>query len=261
MTHYWRVFAQNIKISISDALIYRADIVSSMLLGVVWALISLVLVEVIYLHTESFAGWSKSEVILLLLTFQLSTEIVASLGGSLYRFSEHVRTGQFDFYLVRPIDPQFIATFGRPDVKNILHVLANILPYVYLLIKNPPAIQLAHVPLYIYFVVLANILWISMKVIAVTCNFWWQKLDNLPNLLYNIISLGKYPMTMFPRKVQAAFHTFLPIAFIAVVPAQALQGKTTTLHLMLGTLIAIFIATLSRVFWNIAIKSYASASS
>lgn len=261
MRHYWRIFLRNIKISLADTLIYRADIISSIFLGIIWAIISLVLVEVIYLHTDSFAGWSKSETILLLLTFQIATEVTASLGGSLYQFASHIRSGNFDFFLIRPIDPQFIAMFGKPDLKNIIYIFANSLPYIYLLIKNPLDIQMINVPLYIYFVVLANILWISIKTMAVTCNFWWQKLDNLPNLLHSIVSLGKYPTSMFPKKLQAVFHTFLPIAFIAVIPAQALQGKTTVFEIVLGAGIVIFTIIASRIFWNIAIKNYSSASS
>lgn len=261
MMHYWRVFTQNIKISLADTLIYRTDIISNLVLGIVWAMISLVFVEVIYLHTDSFVGWSKSEIILLLLTFQISTEIATSLGGSLYQFSNYIRTGNFDFFLIRPIDPQFISVFGKPDFKNLLYAGTNTLPYIYLLVKNPVPFNLIDIPLYIYYVLLANILWISIQTIAVTCNFWWQKLDNLPNLLYSITSLGKYPTAMFPRKIQALFHTFLPIAFIAVIPTQALQGKTTIPHLLLGTLIVAFSVTFSRIFWNFAIKNYASASS
>lgn len=261
MRHYWRIFLRNIKISLADTLIYRADIVSSIFLGIIWAIISLVLVEVIYLHTDSFAGWSKNETILLLLTFQIATEITSSLGGSLYQFSNHIKSGNFDFFLIRPIDPQFIAIFGKPDLKNIIYLIANVLPYIYLLMRNPLDIQMVHVPLYIYFVILANILWISIKTMAVTCNFWWQKLDNLPYLLHSIVSLGKYPTSMFPKKIQAVFYTVLPIAFVAVIPAQALQGKTTLFEIVLGTGIVIFAVIASRLFWNIAIKNYSSASS
>ncbi len=261
MTHYWRIFLRSIKISLADTLMYRMDILSNIVLGLMWAIISIILVDIIYLHTDSFAGWSRSEVILLLLTFQITTEFFSAFADSLYRFSYHIRTGNFDFFLIRPVDPQFVATFGKPDFKNILYTIANTIPYIYFLIQDPLAIQLIHVPIYLYFVLLASILWISLKVMIITLNFWWQKLDNLPMLLHSFVSLGKYPMTLFPKNIQALFHTFIPIAFIAVIPTQALQGKTNIHHILLGTLIVLFTVVSSRVFWNFAIKNYSSASS
>jgi ABC-2 type transport system permease protein len=237
------------------------DIVFSMLIGMAWAIISLVLVEIIYLHTDSFSGWTKSEMVLLLLTFQITTEFFSAVVNSLENFPDHVRKGSFDFYLVRPVDPQFLIAFTKPDVKNMFYIFTNALPYLYLLMKNPLDIQLINILIYLYFVLLASILWITMKTIAVTLNFWWQKLDNLPHLLYNIVSLGKYPTTIFPKKIQMLFYTFLPIAFIAVIPTQALQGKTTPIHLLLATCITIFMVIFARLFWNFAIKNYSSASS
>lgn len=259
--YYLRVLKVTITNAVSYLLAYRADVVMKILLGLGWTTVNLVMIEVLFGHTTALNGWSKEDMIVLLMTFGFATEFGYFLGSSIKELETVIRRGTFDGIITKPIDSQFLAVFGRPDFSSLIYLISRQVPYLYLLLRNGIETSLSSLLIYVLLVVLANIIWLSVRVILMTINFWHQKLDNLAELQLTLTEFAKYPVGIFPRPIQLLMYTAIPLAFTAFVPAESLRGNVGLGTIVFTITITVMFVVVSRLLWQWAIRNYTSASS
>ena len=215
---------------------------------------------VMFSHTTAISGWTRPELYVVLLAWNIGW-MSDALGRSIQYLEEHIRRGTLDPHLVKPVDAQFVMLFGNPEIAGILFVIGYALPLVYLLWREPTPIMWSHLPIFLFLILLANIMWLAIKTIAMTFNFWRQRLDNLNMLVTMMADVGKYPPAILPKPLQYIIYSILPFAFLAIVPAQTLLGAISWRAVIGACVITIILVIISRVLWNVAIKNYSSASS
>ncbi len=259
MIRYWRVFKQASKNSFSYLLSYRGDLFFKMFIGLGWSLTWIGFISVFFLHTSSFQGWEKVDVILLLFTFEFIT-LGNALASQIEFLDESVRRGSFDNVIVKPIDSQFLATFSRPDITNVVFFVFYQIPMLVLLIRYDVAIHWPMLPLYLFLVACGVAIWIALKSIVCSLSFLAEKIDTLRYLLFSLVELGKYPVSIFPKPLRIFFHTFIPIAFITFVPAEVFLGRVDWTLVVITPILTLSLIVLSRFVWKTTVKRYKSAS-
>ena len=65
MTKYFQIWLASARYSITRTLMFRFDFFLWALVELFWMGVNLLLISVIYEHTDSIAGWSKYEMLLL----------------------------------------------------------------------------------------------------------------------------------------------------------------------------------------------------
>ena len=90
LAQHLRVWAASARYSLTRALMFRGDFIIWSLVELFWMGVNLLLVEVIYRHTDSIAGWNRAEMLLLLGT------LFCTVAGyfALQPLMEGTRTGQ-----------------------------------------------------------------------------------------------------------------------------------------------------------------------
>ena len=63
--HYFRIWLASARYAMARTLMYRWDFFLWAAVEFTWMMVNLLLVEVLYQHTSSIAGWSKYEMLLL----------------------------------------------------------------------------------------------------------------------------------------------------------------------------------------------------
>ncbi len=260
MKKYWKVFKQSIKNAIAYLFAYRSDFTLKLFLGAGWSLTWIAMISVFFSHTESFNGWNKNDVLLIIFSFQF-LEFVSIFGNNLNSLESDIRHGSFDFVVTKPIDSQFFATFSRPDFTNLIFFISYEIPILILLIKNHTQIIWTNIPVYLLLLVCANVIWFSITTLCVTINFWRQRLDNLQGMAWALMEFGRYPMTIFPKNLKLLFYSFIPLAFLGFVPASVLLGRTPWTIIFPAFSVSFLFLLVSRLVWKRAVKKYSSASS
>jgi len=231
-------------------------------MGLLWSTTSLVIVELIFYHTPSLDGWSQSDILLLYITLNLAFVVQDVLTNSIFELSSHIAEGRFDFIIIKPIDSQFFAMFNRPDPGALLFFFTYNIPLIYgLYLHSDSPIHWLYFPLYILLILASNILWMLMRTIIMTLNFWWQRLDNIGQILNSMQEIGRYPISIYPRPLKIIFYTIFPIAFSGVVPAEVLRGNISWVSLIGMFIVLCILSLFSRFLWKKAIRNYTSASS
>lgn len=247
--------------SLSYMFAYRADVVMRILVGVGWSFVSIAILELLFLHTGDFNGWSKGEMILILISLEIGINVGNIIGNYIESLESNIRLGFFDVVITKPIDSQFLSLFGRPDFTGFLYVPATLVPYMIALSSYDVTIQWKMLPLYILLLVNANIMWLSLKTILMTINFWKQKLENLKDIMNTLWEFGRFPPSIFPKPIRIIIHTIFPLAFMGTVPAEVLKGEPSWFLVGGSFVVAGFFLAGSRLFWKKAIQNYSSASS
>src|SRR6185369_11312506 len=71
-------------------------------------------------NTKTLAGYSFEQVIVFFFTFNIIDLLSQMFFRGVYMFSSKVRTGEFDYYLARPVNTLFRSLASNPDFNDVI---------------------------------------------------------------------------------------------------------------------------------------------
>ena len=167
MTYYLRVWAASARYSITRAMMFRGDLLVWSLVELFWMGVNLLTIDVIYRHTDSVAGWSKHEMMLLVGTSMLIQRfLMGFFWSSLFEMGRNVRTGNFDFTLAQPGNVLFMASTRKLDLDGLMNsaIAAGVVIYSVRQLGLHPGP--ADVALYAFFVLCGIVIHYSVLVLS-----------------------------------------------------------------------------------------------
>lgn len=262
MTRYLRLFAIQLRISAATAMAYRANFVIEIVMSVVWTSITLLPLIVLFDQRTEVAGWDKpSSLIVLGYFYAVRAVLEGTISPSLLVMVNQIRTGSFDYVLLKPIDAQIMVSTSQYEPWRVLELLTGLGMIVYAFIERgappSPADIALGAALFGAGVAATYALWILCAAAA----FWVVRLDNLMYLLGAVFDVGRWPVSVFRGLWRVVFTFIIPVAVMTTFPAEALLGRLDAARALGTAGGALALVLLSRVVWRIAIRSYTSASS
>jgi ABC-2 type transport system permease protein len=262
MTRYLRLFALQLRVSAAQAMAYRANFLVQGAMSLVWMALTLVPLIVLFGHRERVGTWDAPSALIVIAYFMAVRAVLEGMiSPSLVDMVEKIRSGSFDYVLLKPIDAQAMISASHYEPWRVFDLAGAIAVIVYAFARRggpPPAADLAvGGALFVSGVLAAYALWI----LCAAASFWVVRLDNLMYLLGAIFDIGRWPVDVFQGVWRFVFTFVIPIAVMTTFPAEALLGRLdarTALGTAGGTLLLV---ALSRLVWRTAIRSYTSASS
>lgn len=234
-----------------------------------WFAAQLGLVEVIFRHTENLGDWTRWQVILLIGTHQLTSQLFQAIFyQNLANLPELVRTGKLDFLLLQPINSQFAVSTKQFGFDNLVNALIGIGFVLFACAKLQIHPSAAQVALYLLAILLGLSIHYALLFILTTLSVWMIRAQGVMFGYYHLMNLARYPDVVYrnaPKAFRYIFSLAIPVLVVANVPTRILAGiqhgpslYLTALALGIGSL-GIF--TFSVLFWRFAMKHYTSASS
>jgi ABC-2 type transport system permease protein len=101
----------------------------------------------------------------------------------------------------------------------------------------------------------------SLNIVLMTLSVWFVRVDNLWVLSETALDVSRYPVDIFSVGIQRALVYFVPLAFMATIPARQIVRGFDAWMVVLGFVWAVAAIVASRLFWVRALRSYNSASS
>jgi ABC-2 type transport system permease protein len=248
--------------SLSTQLEYRANFVVNLIETVLRILGSLLGLSILVGDAQNIGGWSLLEAAVVLGIFTLFDGLMSmALAPNLNRIAEGVRTGTFDFTLLKPIDAQFLVSFRNLNLLRLPDVLLGLGIIGWSVLQLAPHPSLEQLGLGILLLVAAYLMVYAIWFMLATTAFWFVRVENITELFWGFYRAGQFPITVFPTWVRMFFTFVIPIAFITTVPAQAFTGKLEGASVWVALALAAGLFAVSRWFWRFALRSYTSASS
>lgn len=258
MKFYARLFSLNLKSQMQ----YKFSFFLSCLGQFITAFTSFFSVRFIFMQTDTVDEFTYGQVMLCFAVIMLSFSIGEAVGGGLADFPRMVNTGEFDRIMTRP--------------RNLL--LQVIIPFfdftrIGLLVQAAIVLGLA--------LPLSNVAWtpdrITCLVLMIVCGsilffclfmfraafafFTMNSLEFLNIFTYGARQFGRYPFSVYGKKILHLLTFCIPLAFIQYYPLLFLIDETApTICMFLPCLALLFIVPCLALF-KYGIRRYQSAGS
>jgi ABC-2 type transport system permease protein len=265
MFHYLRIWFASARYSIVRTLMFRGDFLVWSIVELLWMTVNLLMISVIYRHTNSVAGWSKYEMVLLVGTSMLIQRfLMGFFWSSIFEMGRNIRTGYFDFYLAQPGNVMFMATTRKLDPDGLSNsvVAAGIVFYATRQLGLHPGIS--DVALYACMIFSGLVVHYSILVLSISLAFWLTSAQGIEGSYFTLTEFSRLPKEAFKGLVtRVLFVWLLPVVVISNAPARLLLPRYGFEWKWAGALFlfaALWLALAVFVFHR-GLRRYASASS
>lgn len=261
---YWGVYAIMFRNSLIREMSFKANFLLWLGVEFLWFLGQIVFIEVIFGFVDSIGDWTKWDMVLLVGTHQLISQIFqAFFYVNLANLPELIRTGRLDFLLLQPVDTQFVVSTKQFGLDNLVNALIGIAFVVTALIKLSVVPTPGQVALYGVAVGFGVAIHYSVLFGLAAVSFWIIRSQGLIYGYYSLFNLGRYPDVIYRGLFKFVFSWLVPVIVVTNVPAKLLIRASENPWPLIGqlALAALIVTTATRLFWLTALKRYASASS
>lgn len=260
--HYARIWLASARYSVVRTMMFRLDFLMWSLVEFFWMGVNLLLIGVIYAHTDAVAGWTKWEMVLLVGTSMILQRLMMGFFWSnLFELGRNVRSGQFDFFLAQPGHPLFMVSTRKLDLDGILNSFIAIGVVVYAVRQlglQPGAVDVA---LYVALLACALVIHYAAVLMIVSATFWIIGSQGIEGSYFTLFEFARLPRQAFVGVREVLFVWILPAVISSNVPASVLlHGLDPGAVLWLAGAAAAWLAVAVGVF-NRGLRRYASASS
>jgi len=261
MKKYLKVWFQLAHISFAEQLATRFSSIL-FLIGKI-ARFALFLIFLVSLTGRSggLAGYTADQAIVFFLVFNLADIMTQLFFRGVYFFRQKVVSGEFDFYLVKPMNPLFRIMAGYTDFLDLITIFA-LAVYAFAFFENSSLIITpTNLILFIIMLVLSFLIALAIHIIVVSIGIITTEVDHTIMIYRDLTQMGRIPVDIYAPPVRLALTYIVPIAIMLTVPAQALLGLISPNIIFFSLFLTSFFLFLSLRFFHHALSQYSSASS
>lgn len=262
LLHYFKIWIASVRYSVVRTMMFRFDFILWSTVELMWMAVNVLLITVIYAHTDSIAGWSKYEMMLLVGTSMLIQRLLMGFfWSSLFEMGRNVRSGHFDFFLAQPGNIMFMATTRKIDLDGLANSLIAIAVVVYSAIQLQLHPSIGDIVMYGLLILCGLVIHYSALLTLVSLSFWITNAQGLEGSYFTLFEFSRIPREAFKGITQFVFVWTLPVVIVSNIPARTLlEGLDPGLVLwMLGVTAAWF--GLATFVFHRGLRRYSSASS
>lgn len=210
--------------------------------------------------TKVIAGYSIPQIIFTFATFNIVDTSSQLLMREVYRFRSYVVSGEFDYFLTKPISPLLRCLFGGSDILDlpVLIVSIGFIIFSSLAIGN---FTLLSVLLYIALLVNALILAMSMHIIVLAMGVLTTEIDHTVMIYRDITQMGRLPVDIYRQPLSWIITFIIPVGLMMTVPAKSFFTFVSFELIAISLITSAIFLILSLKIWRFALKNYTSISS
>jgi ABC-2 type transport system permease protein len=266
LLRYLRLFTAFGRYSLLGEMAFRGNYLLKVTVEVLWLFLLLMFYRVIFSRTAVVADWPEAEYLFFLGCYYALEGLMETLFlSNCSEFSDLVRSGDLDFFLLKPIDEQFLLSFRHVEWSTVPNVLLGGGLMVYGLIEQGWTFDPVRVVAFAATFVCALAMAYSFLLMLTATAVWLVRNQSLYELWWLFTSLMRYPKEIFRGSLGAPlgrFFTFvIPVLLVSNVPARTMVKAFEpwlTAYMFAATVVLLAV---SRWFFRRALRSYRSASS
>jgi ABC-2 type transport system permease protein len=253
---YWLFLKNRMKILME----YRANFLIGASSTVFMQAAGLLTIWVVMRQIPTLDGWSLPEIMFIYGMITLAKSINHMFADNLWTLGrDYVRSGTFDRFMVRPIDPLFhllADRFCHDGIGNFVVGLA-------LVVVAGTRLDVAWTPGtigYLSLMVLSGgFIFIAINLITSVSGFWLMDSVPVTRVVFEMHEFAKYPLTIYPRAIGVLLTVLIPYGFASFYPTSYIVGREVPLGLAWGApLIAVLLMMVALAVWRFGLRHYSS---
>jgi ABC-2 type transport system permease protein len=169
--------------------------------------------------------------------------------------------GNFDFYLIRPVNSFYTSLMQNIKAPYLLLVLQYVIFFIYGLSLKKGSIDMLSLLISLFALILGMLIFFFFQVAFTTLAFYFKDVKDSIWKIVNMQDLDNYPFKIYPIAIRIIGFSIIPVFYISNVPANILLGKESLLIVLSSMVMAIVWGFIAIKLWNRGTRHYDSASS
>lgn len=211
--------------------------------------------------TNGIAGYSQNQIVIFFLIFNfidISTQLF--LRG-IYLFRPKVVSGEFDYYLVKPMSPLFRVLAGNTDFMDLITLIMLIIYGILFIIGSSIVITTQQLTFFGLMLIVGWIIALSLHILVAGVGVITTEVDHTIWIYRDLSMMARIPVDVYAAPVREILTFVIPIAVMITFPAKALLGLLSPGWVLFSLLLTSCFLFFSLRFWKYALSQYASTSS
>jgi ABC-2 type transport system permease protein len=262
VTNAVRLFAVYFRVGAMNELQYRANFVVQLFQSMLALATGLVVLALVFNHTESLGGWSQPELLAVMgVHFLVGGLIRTLIQPNMERIMSDVERGTLDYALTKPVDAQLLVSVREVRIWQAVDVVTGVVVLAVALRRLGGLVGLEDALGFVAALVLGALTIYSFWLLITTSAFWFIRVGEVTELFGSFYQAGRWPVGLYPDWLRLSLTFLVPLAFAVTVPAEALTERLTVATLAVSVVLAFGMAGLARYVWKRGLRRYGSASS
>jgi ABC-2 type transport system permease protein len=217
---------------------------------------TLAFIWVIMSQLPALNGWTLPQMLLIYGLLCFSRSFAHMFTDNTWGMGFFIRQGEFDRFLVRPIDPLFHLLADGFNIDGV----GNFLVGGVLVVTAGQALgvfaSLLNIAYLVVTVVSGAVIFFALNLISSTSAFWI--VDSMPvsELVFGNYVFAQYPLSIYPRVIRFLLTWVVPYGFTSFYPASFLLGRDLGPVVFLGPLVAGALLLLGYRLWLAGLNRY-----
>ena len=211
-------------------------------------------------RTDAIAGYSAWQIIFFFLTFNIVDTLAQFFLREVYRFRSYVISGDFDYFLTKPMPPLFRLLFGGSDILD-LPILFILVIFLGVALTKIGGINIFGVILYTGLLINAFLIALAFHILVLSIGILTTEVDNTLWLYRDVTSMGRVPIDIYREPLKWIITFIFPVGIMMSFPAKAVFGLLSLELILISVLVSATLFYLSVKLWNTSLKKYSSVSS
>jgi ABC-2 type transport system permease protein len=266
IARYFRLWRALARYSLTRELAFRFNFLIKVFVELLWLTILLVFYHTVFTKTDNVAHWDREQYLFFVgCYFAMGGVLETFFLDNCNNFADLIRSGDLDFYLLKPIDEQFLVSCRTVDWSCIPNVLMGVGVMVIAVWQGGWPIGVDTVLLFVAVFLCAVVLAYGFLLLLTSASVWFVRNQSLFEIWWLFSTLMRYPREIFNHTwampVGFIFSFIIPIMLVTNVPARVmlqLFEPWMIAYIVAATLIVLWV---SRRFFKYALQRYRSASS
>jgi len=249
------------KLGVLNEMQYRVNFFISVFQAAIALVTGLVVLALVYSHTQELNGWSQSELLCVLgIQILMGGIIRTAIQPNMTRLIEDVQEGKLDYALTKPGDAQILVSVREVRIWQVVDIVSGVVVVLVGLSRIStdvgPLDAAAFAAAMLFGAVLIYCFWLVIATVA----FWVVNMWHAVELFDGVFQTGRWPIGIYPPWLRVGVTFLVPIAFAVTVPAEALTSRLDWQTLLLAAVFAVVFFAVTRWFWRFGLRRYSGAS-
>lgn len=266
VARYLRIYTALARYGLARELAFQGNFLVKVFVEVLWLGILLVFYRTVFAQTKVVANWSESEYLFFVgCYFALEGLVETFFLENCNEFADLVRSGDLDFFLLKPIDEQFLVTCRKIDWSTAPNVLMGAGVMAIALVQMGWTFRLDQLLLFLVMFGCGLAISYCFLLMLTSGSVWLVRNQSLFELWWLFTSLMRYPKDIFVGPWASPFGWFftylIPVMLVINVPARVMVKALDPAILGFTVVVTLVLLIASRWFFRYALRRYRSASS
>lgn len=263
MKRYFRLYIKFIQQYIKTLIEYRMDFILGIIGFLLVQSVGIIFIGFIFNSIPSLEGWNYYQILFIYGFAQIPRGIDHVLTDQLWIFSSQtIVKGQFDKYLVRPLNPLFQVIVERFQPDGFGEIIIGIILLCTAWAKLGVQITAGKIVALIFLVICAAFIYTAIKLAVASLAFWVKFAQSYMFMVYQLSTFVKYPISIYPKWIKSTLTFIVPFAFTGYFPAAYLLDKGSFFNgVILTFIVSVCSMVISYTIWTIGTKRYESSGS